>query len=467
MPVCVIPTITIDFGSKQPQRCLTRLLTRTLSPMTNTYRGVSRHPKGGWVAQATLKGKQTYLGLFAKQEDAAKCVATATKQTVEALRKKKTASSRPKVVPKQTHKHVTYHVATGKWRVTLKRALVHESADKGEAVQFAAKRLKVTAADLMLRQRGGYQGQRGARTRLIAIFRLLWRAYRRGPKRGGRAWASLPGDAAYQYARLRGPKATPYKDAGLALPFLVAKYGPDKVQIEKAAKLRGPKDDLEAYDYNRLALALKGMSTKFSPKEYQCWMQGPGTGTSHHGGLVMWLWKSLKMIEPKVRSGMPLLLNRRRFVIKPLTKPLRARLSKSRAFGEALLEEAKGRVTLETWNATTRVLLKATKGVPGLSPNSYRGKWAVRSWMDRCLRQRSWKGLATNRGDKVALLTKTFPDEDGHLRVLTDRAPNKVTLSQFCKTLGYDGPVEHLTMWLCLLLSKPLIRSYRATTSQS
>ena len=429
----------------------------------NRYTGVSRHPKTGqWKAQPTIKGKQTYLGLFPKQEDAAKCVAKALTRTVESLRKKSKAV--PKVVPKQTHQHVDYHLPTHKWRVIIKSKQVCQTTSKHQAVEFAAKHLGVKPAHLLLKQASGNQGQRGLRTKRMGIFRLLWGAYRRGPKRGGRAWASLPGDAAYQYARLR-PKHTAYKDAGLALPLLLAKYGPDKMQIEKAAKLRGPKADLEAHDYNRLAKALRGISENFNSEESKLWAKGPGVGTSFHGGLILWCWKSLQMIEPRPPKSrapsIPLLQKRTRFVMKPLTKPLRARLSKSRAFGATLLAQDKAHVTLKAWLKVADGLCASCKGVPGLSPKSYRGKWVVRSWMDRCLRKRSWKGLTLYRGAKVASLIQAFPDNGGHLRILTGGRPEAVTLTQFCKELGYDGPVEHLTMWLCLLLSGVILRRLR------
>ena len=211
-------------------------------------------------------------------------------------------------------------------------------------------------------------------------------------------------------------------------------------------------------------LCITSLSKNHNHEESEKWSKGPGKGTDHKMGLAMWAKKNMKIIrEGRGKGSFPLGKERRHHRIVPLTKAVRSKFRKTRAYGEALIKARDSKlIYLKDWNKVTKTLGKAAQGVPGLSrgEESYFFRWSTRQWLDRQMRLRgNWKGLRYHPKSSVWHLTRSFPDQSAHLSKLCggDKGLCKMTLRELCATLGYDAPIEHLTMHMCLCLT-PKIR---------
>ena len=201
------------------------------------------------------------------------------------------------------------------------------------------------------------------------------------------------------------------------------------------------------------------------------WNRVPNKGTSHHSGLVMWAEKSLgllKRVKSPVPSAVPLLSSRTLFVNKPLSRALRQRLQKVRDFGSTLMAVPKRLETLDDYTREQKRLCKWGSKVPGLSgPKSYGTRWVIRSYLDWVIRRQKNRvalaGLKTSSRNTVGELRKAFPDQSQWLATL-GRNDDSTMIAGVCRELGYKGPIEHLTMHLCLCLSKTgVLRSLQSS----
>ena len=177
-------------------------------------------------------------------------------------------------------------------------------------------------------------------------------------------------------------------------------------------------------------------------------------------GLKMWAQKSLMILrEGGGKGSFPLGKERRLHRIMPLSKAVRSKLRKTRAYGEALLKERGSKlVHLKDWIKVFKTLGKKAKGVPGLSggQKSYFFRWSTRQWLDRLMRLRSnWKGLGYDPKTSVWHLAQAFPDQRAHLSKLCGghRGLCRTSIRNFCKSFQYEAPIEHLTMNTCLCLT--------------
>jgi hypothetical protein len=89
--------------------------------------------------------------------------------------------------------------------------------------------------------------------------------------------------------------------------------------------------------------------------------------------------------------------------------------------------------------------------------NSYGFVWGIRSWMVAEMRAAGVHQLQVNPNDNVEMPTRAFPDQCSWLYRL-QKGP-KETVRAFSRRIGYGGPVESLTMMLCILCS-PNMRQY-------
>ena len=339
-------------------------------------------------------------------------------------------------------------------------------------MEAASAALKVGPASFRLRaSRPADHGREAARACLARVFRITYAAYATGPKQAKQPFPCMPADAAYTYKKnLRGPGAKPFNDAGTVFPMLMAKNGPDKeAMLRGYEKHMTSSEDFEKLDYDRISYALQWMSKHHDPEEQRLWNQGPNKGTAHKMGLAMFALKSLKPIKPAGGAGsFPLGTARAKFKLCPLTEALRSRLHKTRAYGQALLAQkdpATKIVSLSDYYRIIKVLGKASRGVPGLaqSPSWARQSslfhWSTRSWIDYILRSRGvWKGLKVAPKTKVYALERCFPDQSRHLQAFcggsnSNGGLRNTTVQHLMKVLQYHGPIEHLTMHLCLCLT--------------
>ena len=426
------------------------------------YRGVTPH-KVGWQVQVTGK----YLGWFPNKKQAVAKVASVLKMPMAKLRKRKHKRRKRELMPLRTHKYIYWLTKPRLWQVKLPGHKSRHFPTRAQAVEAASAALKVPPASFRLRKgRPADHGREPASAYLARVFRITYGAYATGPKRAKQPFPCVPADAAYTYKKnLRGPGAKPFNDAGTVFPMLMAKNGPDKeAMLRGYEKHMTSSEDLEKLDYDRISYALQCMSKHHDTKEQRLWNQGPNKGTAHTMGLAMFALKYLKLIKPAGgRGSFPLGTARAKFKLCPLTEALRSRLRKTRAYGQALLAQkdpATKIVSLSDYYRIIKVLGKASRGVPGLaSPESYLFRWSTRSWIDYILRSRGvWKGLKVAPKTNVYALERCFPDQSRHLHAFCGGSNShgglhNTTVQQLMKVLQYHGPIEHLTMHLCLCLT--------------
>ena len=82
--------------------------------------------------------------------------------------------------------------------------------------------------------------------------------------------------------------------------------------------------------------------------------------------------------------------------------------------------------------------------------NRYMWSWVVRAWMICDMRTANLKRLQWDQDLTVGDLGHAFPDQKGHLL----RLAVGTKVADLVNELGYDGPIELLTMYLCLFLGK-------------
>ena len=75
--------------------------------------------------------------------------------------------------------------------------------------------------------------------------------------------------------------------------------------------------------------------------------------------------------------------------------------------------------------------------------------WVIRRQKNRV----AWAGLEASSRNTVGELRRAFPDQSQWLAILS-RHDDSTMIAGVCRELGYKGPTQHLTMHLCLCLSK-------------
>ena len=423
------------------------------------YRGVTPH-KVGWQVQVTGK----YLGWFPNKKQAAAKVASALRKPMAKIRKLREPWP---IMPLRTHKYIYWLTKPQLWQLKLPGHKSRHFPTHAQAVEAASAALKVPPKSFRLRKGcPADHGREPASAYLARVFRITYGAYATGPKQAKQPFPCMPADATYTYKKnLRGPGAKPFNDAGTVFPMLMAKNGPDKeAMLRGYEKHMTSSEDFEKLDYDRISYALQCMSKHHDPEEQRLWNQGPIKGTAQMMGLAMFAFKSLKLIKPAGGAGsFPLGTARAKFKLLPLTKALRSRLRKTKAYGQVLLAQKELEtkiVSLSDYARIVKVLGKASRGVPGLaSPKSYLFRWSTRSWIDYILRSRGvWKWLKVAPKTKVYALERCFPDQSRHLQAFcsgsnSNGGLHNTTVQHLMKVLQYHGPIEHLTMHLCLCLT--------------
>ena len=459
--------------------CHLKLCACALSSHMVDYCGVTRKGSG---YQAQVAGPRGYLGWRPTKKQAALLVAKRKRRNLRDIQKRnprKPLSTRPL----RTHKWIYWLQGRAMWQAKLPNGTTFCAPTLAEAVKRVGKNLRKHPDSFKLKgPHAQDHGRRASQHQLCPLFRMVWGGYRRGPKQGKHRFACVPADAAYTYKYLRGPKAKPAEDPGMVFHYLMAKDGPGKDAVADATSNVKPKHgknqpaDLQELDYQRLSFALRSLSKNHDPKEKEQWSKGPGKGTDHKMGLAMWVKKNMQILkESRGKGSFPIGKERRLHKIAPLTKAVRSKFQKTREYGEAMLKVRSSKLDyLKDWDEVTATLSKAAPGVPGFSSGkkSYFFRWSTRAWVDRLRRLRGhWKGLRYPPKTSVWRLTRSFPDQSAHLTKLCgNKGLCKTTLRKLCKTLGYDAPIEHLTMHTCLCLTpkirqmmQPVLASLRTT----
>ena len=310
------------------------------------YRGVTVRGSG---FQAQVTGQ--YLGWRKNKKQAALLVAAKERTSLGAVIKtiyvkpKRPLRTRKLMRPLRTHKWIYWLAARGVWQVKLPNQTSFTAPTLPLAVARAGKVLRRDPKSFKLKAPHAQDhGRFSAQSQIEHVFRMVWGSYQRGPTQAKHKFACVPADAAYTYKFLRGPKAKPTQDPGMVFHYLMAKDGPGKDAVSDAIDNVKPKrgkccpKDLEELDYNRTGFALRHLSKNHDPEESKQWNKGPGKGTAHKMGLAMWAKKNLKILrEGRGKGSFPIGKTRKHHMIVPLTKAVRSKFRKTRAYGEALL----------------------------------------------------------------------------------------------------------------------------------
>ena len=204
---------------------------------------------------------------------------------------------------------------------------------------------------------------------------------------------------------------------------------------------------------------LRDAATRMSNRNMAMWTLNVGRNVSHHSGRLAMLQQ--KGIVKKLRPGRSkvrgkLSASRRlvfgvggtnQYVVQPSTALSRRAIANMTVVGQVLLDMQAPR-TLRDWQQVVRL---ATQRVGTAErQNPYMWPWLSRVRLLTLLRSAGTRKVTAGADTLIADLAGAFPDQKKWLQKLAP--PGAVKLSELTDVLCYDGPVELLTMYLCLFL---------------
>lgn len=285
--------------------------------------------------------------------------------------------------------------------------------------------------------------------RQIKLFRSLWWVYSHCS--AGRRCEVLPGDvtAMMKYKNLLADAFE--RCPGLFVALLRGKEGPWYAAVLVAwgrycKRSAVPKSsDVPA---EGLAFILQSAAREMTFACRDRWTENVGRNVSHHSGwIALLLQKGLlrkaqsarKLDLVKVSGGI--------YKIAPVTAAVLSNMQKMSAAGKVLLEMKVPRTACE-WRA--RVTQAAKDAPRSETRNRYIWPWLVRLALIISMRAAGVKRLQVPKDLRVRDLHGLFPDQKQHLKRF---GPSETPFKEFAKKIGYDGPLELLTMHLCFYCS--------------
>ena len=314
--------------------------------------------------------------------------------------------------------------------VVIDKKTISSWPTQAEAVAAAAKKLRLEPKSFQL-AKPILSRVRDLSSSLRTIFRFLNRIYTR--KSGQNDALILPGDL--QDIRAYGENSTKQvamESSSFVVPMALAKFGPERKVVENSAKKfkesidRGVDIDKAHY------LALRQAATNIvalKRSTMQPWHDQVGKRNLFHSGLINYLRQSMNLVINKGGSKL-------RFA--PLGPALRAKLQKTRCYGDVLVRATTPTKTAEMVEQL-KALANASKGVPGFrTPSSYRTLWLLRTHLEFRL-ARDNITLRAAPSDSVGSIVnkKWFPDQGGYVKKLLGVQLKGMKYSKFAKTLGY------------------------------
>ena len=194
------------------------------------------------------------------------------------------------------------------------------------------------------------------------------------------------------------------------------------------------------------------------------WSVNVGRSVSHHSGWLSLLQR--RVILKKVRSkngGVPKrrssVCGSRRlylgsgqscYAIAMSSTPTTIRaLGQMAAVGKVLLS-LKAPRNIQDWLRSVQVASESVSEAE--RRNGYLWPWLLRIRLLTLMRNDGIKRLASGEGTLLSDLLGAFPDQKGWLQKLAP--PGAHTVSELTESLNYDGPLELLTMYMCLFLGR-------------
>lgn len=180
-------------------------------------------------------------------------------------------------------------------------------------------------------------------------------------------------------------------------------------------------------------------------------IQNVGRNVSHHSGWLAFMLqrKLMRKHRGSRRSGV-LTFASKHYKLSKITPSALSKIAVMGSTGKVLLNLQVPR-NIEQWKSSMQ---QATSQVPtSVSKCGYHWPWLVRMAMISAMRVEGIKRLEFAKDLDVRYLHNLFPDQKNHLARF---AKPTDSVHSLCKRLGYDGPLELLTMHLCFFCSRTM-----------
>ena len=428
-------------------------------------KGVSWHcRRQGWVAQV----QQKTLGIFAREEDAAAAVSAAQGKGQKRKRSPKEPTAKSTV---SRYQNVSWH--RGKRGFVVPHLPGGVFATDREAAEHLAAMTGRGLEDIP-------PPRRPSKAAAVRFVRILVNGVYDG--------VHIPGDLASAIRRRQqsGPGSRHGDRPSIRGLSLLAKYDPwCQALCRAAARCRKldllppphtlPSANLSllpmksrdsalvgAYGTEAVALheiitaALTDMQGK--QQELASWSANVGRQVGHHTSLVPHLTAMGITATTTGQRGIAIGQGGKRVVVLPCSGEVLHQLCRLVHMCQLISDLPVPRKA-EEWLEAMQTMDKGADPLPkGFTRGGYHLMWLVRSWFVVEMRAAGIARLAVPAGYLAVQLGALTPDQCGWLRYLV--AGRGDTAHDFMARLGYKGPPELLTMWLCLALSLANVASF-------
>ena len=424
-------------------------------PEPRKYRHVMWHSRiGRWIAQVH-QGKGGTLGTSLSQDDLARLVARHLGTTVKKL-------EFPQTHVKESRRLVSKYRCVVWKRQTPRRAASWQVSIKGKymgifptelaAAKEVVRLLKLGSVTELLKKPAQYLDKAVARFKAMRAF-----------------WSQevfVPGDLESAIAH-RSKSAAMFKaEPALEVLSVQGKYGPWKDKL-LAAWLRSGRPRAGKLPLEQragiISRVLRSACQDMSGEDLADWVQNCGRSVTHHSGFLSMLVR-LRVVHLSPRGALALGVNGARYAF--TGKESSVQVSESLAclagacddLQDILAEPPQtGAQWLSMYDKYCAVLTRhrvARMGLTGAA--SYLLPWTFRVLCISRMRARGIRSL-TVPGLTLAAVSSMFPDQGQWIKRLAGLTPpGKRTIETLIQVLGYTGPVELLTMYMCLCQDQAL-----------
>lgn len=182
------------------------------------------------------------------------------------------------------------------------------------------------------------------------------------------------------------------------------------------------------------------------------WNRNVGRNVLHHSGWRAFLQQQgiVRKVTVSRRPGVFVIAGHRYSVATP-TELSRKHIEHLKKVGSAIVQ-AKAPKTIDEWSKAVQEMTDKAE-VPSLQADSYGWQWLLRARLVSLMRHQNIKRLAWPRNLKINQFAALFPDQKEHLVRIQQ---GHTLMADLVQQLKFDGPIELLTMYLCLFLSNHL-----------
>ena len=289
--------------------------------------------------------------------------------------------------------------------------------------------------------------------RQVMVFKSLWWIYSHTST--GLRCEVLPGDLQATIDYRKSSAKSFAKCPALFVASLRGKEGPWHQCIQKAwqqyekGSVRSgvPFSCLTVSDED-VACLLQSAARGMVHVNRAPWVANVGRNVSHHSGWLMFLMQKGLLVKRRCARGPDVLkFSGRSYKVAQVTKRILGKMSEMRRTGHVLLNMKTPR-TIQEYRS---IVKRATEQAPvSETKNKYTWPWLLRSSLISAMRLAHVNRLRAPANFLLKDLCNVFPDQKRHLKRF---GKPSASISEVCHTLGYDGPLELLTYFLCTFCS--------------